>query len=384
MDEGLDVSLWQDGPIPLRVAFTCPPARVLALVGPSGSGKTTVLRTIAGLHRVARGRVVCRATPWFDSERSVHLPPQDRRVGFVFQNYALFPHLSAEENVMAAMGHVPAAERRRKARSLLHRVRLVGLANRRPGELSGGQQQRIAVARALARDPAVLLLDEPFAAVDRVTRRRLYEELAELRHELDIPVILVTHDLDEAAMLSDEMCILHRGRTLQTGAPHEVMTRPVNPTVARLVDLRNVFAAHVAAQHASPPSTRIDWQGIALDLRAYPAYAPGTKVAFSVPEDAIIVHRRDRPSDGEAENAVQGTISEYVTMGARVVLVLHVDGRRQLALHTSLPAHVAERDALGKGVPVTASLVGGRMHLMPWQDAGDEPATTLRPRARPG
>ena len=131
-------------------------------------------------------------------------------------------------------------------------MHLTGLEGRKPHALSGGQQQRVAVARALARDPQVLLLDEPFSAVDRVTRQKLYRELAELRRSLALPIVLVTHDLDEAAMLADRMCMLHRGRTLQTGTPFEVMTRPADALVARLVDLRNVFEARVAARGDGP------------------------------------------------------------------------------------------------------------------------------------
>src|SRR6185312_510541 len=143
-----------------------------------------------------------------------------------------------------------------------------------PAELSGGQQQRVAMARALARDPQALLLDEPFAAVDRVTRQKLYRELADLRGTLAMPIVLVTHDLDEAAMLADRMCILHRGRTLQIGTPYDVMARPVDATVARLVDLRNVFDATISAHGLG--RTLIDWRGVTLEVTAAPAFAIGT------------------------------------------------------------------------------------------------------------
>jgi molybdate transport system ATP-binding protein len=159
----------------------------------------------------------------------------------VFQSYGLFPHMTALGNVTAAMGHVEAGRREARGRELLDLVNLGGLEARRPAELSGGQQQRVAVARALAREPKVLLLDEPFSAVDKATRQRLYREIAELRRTLDMPVVLVTHDLDEAIMLADRMAVLHRGRTLQTGTADEVTMRPVSPEVARLVDLRNLF-----------------------------------------------------------------------------------------------------------------------------------------------
>ena len=243
MAEGIRVHLKQKGPIPLDATLQCAPGQVLALVGPSGSGKTTVLRAIAGLLRAGEGEIHSNGDCWFDSQHDIHIETRRRRVGYVFQNYALFPHLSALHNVMEAMLELPVAEREQRARDVLARVRRAGLEDRVPAALSGGQQQRVAVARALAREPQVLLLDEPFSAVDRATRQRLYRELAELRRGLAMPVILVTHDLDEALMLADQLCVLHQGRTLQVGEPYAVMTRPDSVEVAQLVGLRNVFRA---------------------------------------------------------------------------------------------------------------------------------------------
>jgi molybdate transport system ATP-binding protein len=205
---GLAVRLRQTRPIPLDVALACAPGELLALVGPSGSGKSTTLRAIAGLHRTKDGLVCCGGRTWLDTGNGIDLPPHRRSVGFVFQSYALFPHMTALGNVTAALGHRPAGERETRGRELLAQVRLAGLEARRPAELSGGQQQRVAVARALAREPSVLLLDEPFSAVDRSTRERLYRELVELRRGLAIPMVLVTHDLEEAALLADRLrCI---------------------------------------------------------------------------------------------------------------------------------------------------------------------------------
>ncbi len=378
-DNGLDVRIAQQAPIPLRATFKCPPGRVLALVGPSGSGKTTILRAIAGLHQPERGRVICRGATWLDTSQRIALAPQRRKVGFVFQNYALFPHLTAEENVIAAMSHVPARERSKRARALLVRVRLGGLNRRRPAELSGGQQQRVAVARALARDPDVLLLDEPFAAVDRVTRRKLYLELAEMRTQLEMPVVLVTHDLDEAAMLADELCILHRGRTLQQGEPFRVMTRPASVLVARLVDMKNVFSARIAAQPPGKVATFLDWEGVQLEARHAPGFEPNARVAWAVPADAVILHRRDRPSRGEHENPVQGVIAEFIPLGSQADLTIHVNGRPEMALHTSVSMHVAGRNRLAKGEPVGVSLLASGIHVMPWQEVPEEaPAEPTR------
>lgn len=234
---GLTVKLHQESPIALDVEFSVAPGEILALVGPSGSGKSTTLRTIAGLYAPSGGRVVCNGSVWLDCEAGISVPTRRRRVGMVFQSYALFPHLTAAENVMEALGDVRPAERHDQARALLQRMHLEGIEDRQPASLSGGQQQRVAVARALARRPEILLLDEPFSAVDRVTRRDLRRGLGELRRELSMPVILVTHDLDDVIRLADRMCVLQGGRILQTGAVEAVMARPASPIVAELLDL---------------------------------------------------------------------------------------------------------------------------------------------------
>lgn len=225
-DQGLSVSLRQAGPIPLDVAFTCAPGEVLGIVGPSGAGKTTLLRAIAGLYRCHAGHVAVDGAVWFDSQAKVFLPPHRRRVGLVFQEHALFPHLSAADNVAVALIDHPQSERRSRAAELLSRVHLDGLEGRKPAELSGGQRQRVAIARALARDPKVLLLDEPFSAVDRRTRVHLQAEIVALRKDLAIPMLLVTHDVDEVARLADRLCILDQGRVCLIGRPEDVLAEP--------------------------------------------------------------------------------------------------------------------------------------------------------------
>jgi molybdate transport system ATP-binding protein len=248
---GLTVALRQQGPIALDVAFSVAPGEILALVGPSGSGKSTTLRAIAGLYEPSDGRIACNGSVWLDRGAGIGVPPRERRVGMVFQSYALFPHLTAAENVMEALGDRPPQARKDSALALLARMHLDGLQDRRPASLSGGQQQRVAVARALARKPDVLLLDEPFSAVDRVTRRRLRGELAELRRELSMPVILVTHDLDDVVRLADRMCVLNGGSILQTGTVEEVMARPASPLIAELLDLHS--GPRESAEEALPP-----------------------------------------------------------------------------------------------------------------------------------
>ena len=234
---GLEVWLKQDAPIPLDIRVSCAPGESLALVGPSGGGKTTILRAIAGLTRPREGLVRCGDEVWLDTSAGVFAPPYRRRAGLVFQSYALFPHMNALANVAAALGHLPRAIRRERAAELLASVHLQGLEQRRPSALSGGQQQRVALARALAREPAVLLLDEPFSAVDRRTRRALHDEIAALRQGLNIPIVLVTHDLGEVAALADSVCVIDAGRSLQSGTPEQVLAAPMNARVREALDL---------------------------------------------------------------------------------------------------------------------------------------------------
>ncbi|MBI3709123.1 MAG: ABC transporter ATP-binding protein [Proteobacteria bacterium] len=363
--EGLTVRLRQSTPIALDAELACAPGEVLALVGPSGSGKSTILRCIAGLHRAREGRIACGGALWSDSRAAVHLPPHRRAVGFVFQSYALFPHMTALGNVLAALGHVPGPEREARARNLLALVHLSGLEQRRPATLSGGQQQRVAMARALARDPKVLLLDEPFSAVDKVTRRKLYRELAELRQQLHTPMVLVTHDLDEAALLADRMCILHHGRTLQTAAPFDLMAHPASVAVARLIDLKNVFNGAIDEHRPESNLTLLRWGGRLLEMPLQPGFAPGQLVSWCIPTTHIILHRRDRPSRGERENPVPGEVSEFVTLGDNASVAIRVDGHVDDVLLMSVPVHVARRNAVAMGAKVTVSLLSEGIHLMP-------------------
>jgi molybdate transport system ATP-binding protein len=197
----------------------------VALVGPSGAGKTSVLRAVAGLLRPRAGTVVLGGRVWFDAARRIDVPPEERSVGFVFQDYALFPHLTVAGNV--AFGA------RRPIGELLDRFGLADLARARPGELSGGERQRVALARALARDPAVLLLDEPLAALDAQTRASVRAELRGVLRELELPTLLVTHDFEDAAALASRAGVLAEGRLLQIGTPAELVAAPTDPFVAR-------------------------------------------------------------------------------------------------------------------------------------------------------
>lgn len=361
---GLEARLEQQGPIPLQAELSVAQGELVALVGPSGSGKTTLLRCLAGLYRAAGGRITVNGETWFDAERRIHLTPQARRCGLVFQHYALFPHLDALGNVMSALWQLPRQERRQRGRELLELVHLAGLEARRPAALSGGQQQRVALARALARDPRVLLLDEPFSAVDQVTRRKLQRELAQLRSRLGIPILLVTHDLDEAAALADRMVILHQGKSLQEGPPQEVLARPASAEVARLVDLRNLYSGEILGQEPERGLTLLRWGDHVLEVRPQPERRRGERVCWVIPPGSVLLHRRDRPSRGERENPVEATVTEMVRLGENCSLELRALCPPQAAISLMLPTHVAQRNGVAPGERVRVSLLADAIHLL--------------------
>jgi molybdate transport system ATP-binding protein len=362
---GLHVHLKQTAPIRLDAQFHCATGELIVLVGPSGSGKSTILRCIAGLTMPETGSVGFNETAWLDTNLGIHLPPQKRSVGIVFQHYALFPHLSALDNITVVLGEATRTRREERARELLALVNLHGLESRRPNELSGGQQQRVALARSLARDPDVLLLDEPFSAVDQITRRKLQLELARLRQQLEMPIVLVTHDLDEACILADRMCVLHHGQTLQAGTPVEVISRPDSDLVARLVGLTNLFEGEVIDHNSEPQITLLRWANHILECRHRPEFQPGETVSWIIPPQQVILHRRDRPSRGERENPIYGVIRDFVALGGDVSITMFVDDNPDLPLSLTLSSHVAYRNHLGVGEHIAVSLLAHGIHLMP-------------------
>jgi ABC-type sulfate/molybdate transport systems ATPase subunit len=201
-------------------------AETVALIGPSGAGKSSLLRTVAGLERPHRGRITLAEEVWLDTEEGVRLPPESRRVGYVPQDYGLFPHLTVAANVRFT------AKRNRP--DLLERLRIAHLAGARPPQLSGGERQRVALARALAREPRVLLLDEPFAALDATARSRVRDELAEELRKLNLPTLLVTHSFEDACALAQRIAVLDNGAVTQFATAAELLRHPATSTVAAL------------------------------------------------------------------------------------------------------------------------------------------------------
>lgn len=330
-ERALAATLRQTGPIPLDVAFICEPGEVLAIFGPSGSGKTTILRSIAGLYEPAEARVQVGAETWLDTATGRPVPAHRRAVGFVFQDYALFPHLTAIGNVTAALGHLPRNARRKRAEDLLALVRLDARRDHRPAALSGGERQRVALARALARDPAVLLLDEPFAAVDRSVRRRLQDEIDRIRRSLDIPVILVTHDFDDVVRLATHLVLLDGGRTVAMGALAALTSRPDLSWLRETVGLGSLLEATVTRVLASRGLAELTFAGGTL-LSPSRGLTEGTGVRLRIPAREVIL-AKDHPRGLSLHNVLSGTVSALHAEadGDHVIVQVAVGDARLLA-----------------------------------------------------
>ena len=213
----------------------------LALLGASGSGKSMTLKCIAGIERPDRGHIELDGRVLFDSERHIDLPPQQRRVGYLFQNYALFPNMTARQNILCGVRSGTRAEKRRRADAFIRRFRLEGLENRLPSQLSGGQQQRVALARILASEPQAILLDEPLSALDTFLRWRLELELTELLADFSGVILWVTHDLGECRRNCPRVCVMENGRSSPILATEQLLRCPQTPAQARLIGCRNFY-----------------------------------------------------------------------------------------------------------------------------------------------
>ncbi len=239
MSLSVDIRL-NAGSFSLVAAFSTG-ASVTAVLGASGAGKTLALRAIAGLQSLINGEITQGSQTLYSSSKRIDLPARRRNIGYLFQDYALFPHLTVAENIAFGLMREPKQEQLQSIARMVNLLRLHGLEDRLPAGLSGGERQRVALGRALARCPDLLLLDEPFSALDAPTRESLVEEFIYLREAIDIPTVLVTHDVGEAYALAQHIVVMGNGRVLQSGTKDEVFHRPLSPDVARLVGVQNIF-----------------------------------------------------------------------------------------------------------------------------------------------
>ncbi len=327
-----------------HVELTVAEGETLALVGPSGAGKSTTLRVVAGLLRPDSGHVAVDGETWLDSDTGIDRPPEQRRVGYLFQEYALFPHLDVAANVRFG------AADRASVPELLERLRIGGLAGARVRELSGGERQRVALARALARRPQVLLLDEPLSALDAHTKSAVRGELHELLHELGLPTLLVTHDFEDAAALADRIGVIVDGRVVQEGSATDLVGTPRDAFVASLTG--------ASLLHGTARSSTAGLTEIVLDdgRSAWSTDEASGRVGLAIYPWEVSVGRA-APSDS-AVNHLEGVVTSIVPVGNRVRLRIG-----QLVAEITVPS--LERLGLVEGDVVVASFKATAARIVP-------------------
>ncbi len=303
----------------LDVAFTVNHA-LTVLFGPSGSGKTTILRSIAGVVVPDSGKIALGDRVYFDSSARLNVPMRHREVGFVFQDSLLFPHLTAEANVLYGMKSGKDREKRKRVQELLDLFGILHTLERFPRELSGGEQQRVALARALASQPALVLLDEPLSAVDVSTRSRLLQEIVEMQRRSNIPFIHVTHNATDAVRAGDWVLILDQGRIVQEGLPLEVFNSPHSVRLARAVGTENIFAGTVLSQSGDDGISLLDLKACQLAV-SFNGLAPGTPATIGIRAEDIIVCR-ERITQTSARNLLQGIVKTMIPDGSKMELVV--------------------------------------------------------------
>jgi len=323
----------------LDVAVALPPG-ISILFGPSGAGKTTLLDCVAGLVRPDAGKIAIADKILFASANEINLPPQVRRVGYVFQDLALFPHLSVESNVEYGISSLDSKERTRRSREILESFRIAHLRSRRPGQISGGERQRVALARALVIDPAILLLDEPLAALDAATKATIVDDLRTWNQEHRIPVVYVTHSREEVFALGERVIVLENGRAIARGTPHQVMSAPRLETVAQLAGFENIFDATVMAAHAERGTMACQLAGSRIELET-PLVRADVGSAMKVGIRAGDILLASLPPVGlSARNIIPGKV---VSLAQRdVIVVAKVDCGVEMEVHLTLAA----RDSL--------------------------------------
>lgn len=344
----------------LHLSLDAPAEKIIVLFGASGAGKSLTLAAVAGFLAPDTGRIALGERVLFDAERGINLPPQSRRIGMVSQKLALFPHLSAVDNIAYGMTQSRNARAQRVA-EFLDMMRLTGLDRRKPSELSGGQQQRVALARALAIEPDLLLLDEPFSALDLGTRVELRSELKQLQQRLRTSMLFVTHDLGEAALLADQMAVIDNGCVLQFDTPNRILRTPLSARVAQIVGVKNILPAVIL----NATTARIGERDFEIAPTPFPI---GARVVACIRAERVLLVRRDGPSRVHP-NTLEGELLDQESDGNAVMLRFRADGARlqptqAFDLFIDMPVYVYERLELGRERHWLITLKPNVLHLV--------------------
>ena len=288
-------------------------AGITVLFGASGSGKTLTLDALAGFFKPDEGRIVLDDAILFDAGSGVSLPPQRRSVGYVFQNYALFPHMTIERNLAFGIHKLPPVERGRRIHEQLERFGITSKQHRLPRELSGGEKQRASIARALICQPKLLLLDEPVRGLDYPLRADFYSILRQVRQEHQIPILLVTHDAEEAYLLADKIAVFEAGRVVQFASPQEIFERPVSAAAARLLGIANIFQGSIESLDPMSGGSRIRTAGFTLSLPYLPGLLRGDTLEFCIRREQLRLHATDPATPAQGNFFPAQILSESFT-----------------------------------------------------------------------
>jgi len=339
----------------LDAAFALRPG-ITILFGPSGAGKTTLLDCVAGLSAPDSGRIAVGNSVLFDSEIRINVSVRDRRIGYVFQDVALFPHMDVAENIRYGLAALSAEERESRVTGISKSLGISTLQDRRPAQLSGGEKQRVALARALVTEPRLLLLDEPLAALDLPVRMKIADDLRRSIQDLPIPVLYVTHNRDEVFMLGEKLLVIERGQLIAQGTPHEVLSAPRGETVAQLAGFENIFDAEVTSIHQErgTMTCRVADNGDALkptnsvELETPLVRAEiGTKLRVGISAGDILL-ATSAPVGLSARNILPGRLLSLSQRDA--IVIASIDCGVDLAVHLTLGARDSLALAPGKQV----------------------------------
>jgi molybdate transport system ATP-binding protein len=331
----------------LDISLTAPPG-ITMLFGASGSGKTTLLRCVAGLTRPDAGRIAIGDRVLFDADAHVDVGTQDRHVGYVFQQSALFPHMSLRENIEYGLHRVPTSERQRRVSSIAESFRIAHLLERRPAQVSGGERQRAALARALVTEPSMLLLDEPLSALDHAIQSRIMDDLRRVNEARRIPMLYVTHSHREVYALGERAIVIDNGRGIASGTPHDVLDRPEQALLANLAGFENVFDATVVERREPAGTMECRVDGSTTELEVPLTAAPvGEPVRIAIRAGDILVGIEE-PRGLSARNVLHGRLVELSAHGPTMVaavdagarFVVHLTPTGVAALHLRPGDHV--------------------------------------------
>ena len=345
----------------------------LTLLGPSGSGKTTILRLVAGFEQPQAGQILINGRDAFA------LPPFRRNVNTVFQHYALFPHLNVFRNVAFGLEQkkLPWAEIRKRVGAILEMVELPGKEDRYPHQLSGGERQRVALARALVLEPAVLLLDEPLGALDQKLRQQMQVELKRLRERLGITFIFVTHDQQEALVMSDRIAVINHGRLEQVGPAEETYGAPRTPFVAEFMGVENFFPVRCLS-HCTQGTRFETASGLILWSRNSLELGPGLAGLLGVRSEAMrLTLGRPRPSS-EAVNIVPGEVVEAIFEGGSRRWTVQIPSGERLVVRGAMAANALPLERTSPGAKVYLSWEPERNLVYPVNGASSPPAAPIK------